>query len=253
MRFGARAYKLEDVERIAALGLSFAEINLLQGDELIHRPLELVAAGRRWKLDYLVHAHNEGDPRDVRKLEEKFFQEVLRLLDLCGEISAPLLTVHFWMDGRFIPPEVLERKRLILWEMARAGSRKGVQVCLENLSERAEDLRPVLEGCAELGLTLDVGHGQLLTATNRATEILGLWPTRILHVHAHDNRGGYEVGDDLHLPIGEGIIDFPTIFRDLRRVGYEGRITLEVPVDQLEPSLKRLREIMDLTEKEEKG
>jgi sugar phosphate isomerase/epimerase len=251
MRLGGRAYKLEDVERIGAMGLAFAEINLLQGDELIYRPRELLAVAGRWNLRYLVHAHNEGDPRDVRRLEEAFFAEILRLLELSAEISATLLTVHFWMDQRFIPLEILERKRPILCDMARAGSRKGIQVCLENLSERAEDLRPVLEGCPELGLTLDIGHGQLFTRTNRALDILDRWPRRILHVHAHDNRGGNKVGDDLHLPIGEGIIDFSTVAGALRKAGYDGGITLEVPVDQLESSARRLQRMMESREREE--
>lgn len=245
MRWGGRAYNMDELEQIGAMGLDLAEINLLQGAELIYQPRDLLAASSRWNLSLLVHAHNEGDPCDVGRLGGAFYQEILHLLDLCREISSPLLTIHFWMDGRFIPREVMERKRPILWAMAQEGHKRGVQVCLENLSERPEDLAPLLDGCPELGLTLDIGHGQLLSYSNRAREFLGLWPHRIRHVHAHDNRGGDRVQDDLHLPVGAGVIDFPSIFRALVHAGYDETVTLEVPVDHLDASVKGLRRILE--------
>jgi sugar phosphate isomerase/epimerase len=47
-------------------------------------------------------------------------------------------------------------------------------------------------------------------------------------VHLHDNRGGQSKDDDLHLPIGDGTVDFPGIMASLLRVGYDGTMTLEV-------------------------
>ena len=40
-----------------------------------------------------------------------------------------------------------------------------------------------------------------------------------------DNKGG---GADLHLPLGAGTVDVPRALRALRRLGYDGTITLEV-------------------------
>jgi sugar phosphate isomerase/epimerase len=250
VRFAGRAYKLEDLERIAALGLDCAEINLHEGGNLAYREKELLDAARRWNLRYLVHAPNEGRPTEVERLGGRFFQDILRLLDACTKIHASLLTVHFWMDGRFISRQVSDRKRAILWDMAREGQCRGVRVCMENLSERPEDLAPTLEGCPELSLTLDIGHGQLMSPGNRALDFIRMWPHRIGHVHAHDNRGGSLVGDDLHLPIGEGIIDFPTIMPALVRAGYDGTVTLEVPLIHMESSLGRLRRIIQREEGE---
>lgn len=244
MRFGGRAYRIEDVERIGSLGLDFAEINLPEGESLASQVRDWLRKARRWELTYLVHAPKEGNPYDLRQLEGPFFQEILRLLDACREISAPLLTVHFWMDARFIPENVRDRKREILWAMAQEGRQRGVQLCLENLSEPPEDLQPLLTGCPELGLTLDIGHGQLLSPRNWSRDFLARWPERIHHIHAHDNRGGDRVADDLHLPIGEGIIDFPSIFQALVRVGYRETVTLEVLHDHLASSVQRLRQIV---------
>ncbi len=255
MVLAGRAYKLEDVERIGGLGLRWAEISLLSGSDLAYRSRELQEAAADLGLRYLVHAPNEGKPTEVERLGRDFFREILRLLDACVEIRAPLLTAHFWMDGRFIPSDVAERKRAILWDMAREAAARGVQLCLENLSERPEDLEPALSGCPELGLTLDIGHGQLLTDTNRAPDFVARWPDRILHVHAHDNRGGHLVGDDIHLPIGEGVIDFEVVFRALAGAGYRRTVTLEVSLEDLPASLQRLRNILRsvMTEKRQGG
>lgn len=245
MRFGGRAYQIDDVERIGSLGLDFAEINFLEEKNPIDQVQDWLHEARKWDLAYLVHAPREGNPFDIRQLEERFFQEIICQLDACRELSAPLLTIHFWMDSRFIPQEVRDRKREILWAMAREGSRRGVRLCLENLSEPPEDIQPLLTECPELGLTLDIGHAQILCSQNTTVTFLERWPERIYHVHAHDNRGGDRVEDDLHLPIGEGTIDFPSIFQALVRAGYRETVTLEVPHSHLVLSVQRLCQISE--------
>jgi sugar phosphate isomerase/epimerase len=53
------------------------------------------------------------------------------------------------------------------------------------------------------------------------------------------------VNDDLHLPLGEGIIDFHSIFELLVKKGYEGTITLELEREVLESSRKKITQIVD--------
>jgi sugar phosphate isomerase/epimerase len=245
LRFGGRAHNAAELKQVAALGLAFAEISATRDGGLFDSPGELVRAAKRWGLTYLVHAPNEGDPCELERLEGTFFQKILRLIDLCADIRADLLTVHFWMDSRFLAEHVVRRKREIFARMARHGARKGVSVCLENLSERPEDLEPLMAACPEAGLTLDVGHGELFAPRNRAFEYIAQWPWWIRHVHVHDNLGGDRVEADRHLPIGEGVIDFPTIFAALIAAGYAGRVTLEVPLEDLEPSVRRLQGIIE--------
>jgi sugar phosphate isomerase/epimerase len=78
-------------------------------------------------------------------------------------------------------------------------------------------------------MTLDIGHGELLAPENTAYRFIATFPDRIRHIHIHDNRGGNSPNDDLHLPLGEGIINFPPILSALVHSGYDGTITLEVP------------------------
>ncbi|MGI8706674.1 MAG: sugar phosphate isomerase/epimerase family protein, partial [Actinomycetota bacterium] len=61
--------------------------------------------------------------------------------------------------------------------------------------------------------------------SNRTPELLEAFGDRLAHVHLSDNRGG---GDDLHLPLGAGAIDWRSRLRELKATGYDGTITLEV-------------------------
>lgn len=245
MRFGGVAHTIEQVEAIGALGLDFAEVRLSRGGDLINHLDDLMRSAQKLGLTFLVHGPEEKDPRDSRAAEAFFLEEILYVLDACRRLSAPICTIHFWMDKRFVPGHVLESKRGILWDMARQASQMGIQLCLENLSEPLEDVQPLLEGCSELALTLDIGHAQLLSDRNRSFDYLEQWPSRIRHIHAHDNRGGSRVEDDLHLPIGEGTIGFVSVLRALKKAAYKGTITLEVPHKHLEASVRRLRRLVN--------
>lgn len=60
--------------------------------------------------------------------------------------------------------------------------------------------------------------------TQRILAFIDRFAGRIGHIHASDN-GGH--GDD-HLPIGVGRIGFPEVVRELKRIGYDDTITLEI-------------------------
>ncbi len=50
---------------------------------------------------------------------------------------------------------------------------------------------------------------------------------------AHDNTGGKSVKDDLHLALGEGSVDYRSIFRSLLEKGYDSTITMEVKIQDM--------------------
>jgi sugar phosphate isomerase/epimerase len=76
-----------------------------------------------------------------------------------------------------------------------------------------------------LGLHLDIGHANLMTAESTVGELLAAYGDRLRHVHLHDNKGGMA---DLHLPLGTGTVDLRQAVRQLQAYGYDGTITLEV-------------------------
>ena len=119
-------------------------------------------------------------------------------------------------------------------------NKKGMKLCLENLSERTTDLEQAFHRFPELGLTLDIGHSELLTSKNTAYSFIETYPERIKHVHIHDNCGGSTPDDDLHLPLGEGTIAFEPILQALCKMGYDRTITLEVAPEFLKAGKEKL-------------
>lgn len=104
----------------------------------------------------------------------------------------------------------------------------GMKLMVENTPPHfntPRDLSAVFAAVPELSLHLDVGHANLETEHNLTVELASLFSSRVEHVHFSDNNGGTL---DLHLPLGVGNIDWKWIVHILKRIGYDGTITLEV-------------------------
>jgi sugar phosphate isomerase/epimerase len=84
------------------------------------------------------------------------------------------------------------------------------------------------------GVCLDTSHTFL---GRHWAEFLKVAGSRLIHVHACDNRGSF----DDHLPPGEGIIDWREVVESLRGAGYDGWIVLEIAC--IDASNGRLTEI----------
>lgn len=241
---GGSAKSPQDVRDLHALGLAFAEVAIT--DPL--RFPELLAEYRTLKdslgLYYLCHGPREGDPNDVRALESEFFPKIQRILPLMGELEMKLLTLHLWLDRRFIKEDVLSFKVGLLKRIVGEASRAGITVCIENLSEEAQDMARALNKIPRLMLTLDLGHAELLCEENRSPGFIEQFPGRIQHIHLHDNRGGNSPKDDLHLPPGEGRIDFKRLFEALARIQYHHTVTLELKPHEIKACLSYVSELI---------
>lgn len=184
--------------------------------------------------DLIVMGHGpaEGDPLDVEGLENRYVPELEQAFDSARRLGCWWVTIHFWLDSRFIPPPIRETKLALLDRVVEMAAAKGVSVHLENLSESWADLAEAFERIPELGLTLDLGHAQLLTDTNLSVSIIEGAGVRLRHLHLHDNHGGDDPAADLHLPPGRGVVPFERIFHKLKSVGYCGPATLELAPEQ---------------------
>jgi sugar phosphate isomerase/epimerase len=242
MLYGAPASSIEEIAALRALGFDFAEVVIPNATS---RRLWWESGVKNDFSDgFELIAHGpivEEPPDDLLYLRSKYLPELMASVDTIYRMGIKLLTAHLWMDARFVPPLVRAEKRKALGELVEYGLRNGVAVCLENVSETAADLEMVIEEVPNLQLTLDIGHAQLLATENASFEIIRRFGRLIRHVHVHDNVGGDTLADDLHLPIGDGLIDFPAILRSLIRSGYDGTMTLEMKTKTLLSSLVRIR------------
>jgi sugar phosphate isomerase/epimerase len=78
-------------------------------------------------------------------------------------------------------------------------------------------------GRRELGLTLDIGHLQCQGELPMGP-VITRWADRLLNVHLEDMRRGEHV----HLPFGDGEIDFPPVIEALAKSGYGEGLYVEL-------------------------
>jgi sugar phosphate isomerase/epimerase len=107
------------------------------------------------------------------------------------------------------------------------GVRLGVETLNPQLSDYAKQSAQVMAfidaiGSDSLGVVLDTGH--LCLSGEDFTSAVKNVGSRLMEVHFNDNDGKVQQNA---VP-GEGVIDFPAVFRVLQAQGYGGFVTLEL-------------------------
>jgi sugar phosphate isomerase/epimerase len=241
---GGSAGSPGDLRELHALGLAFAEVAISEPASFSPLVREYRHLKESLGLYLLCHGPREGDPNDVRALESGYYPKILQILPIMNRLDMHLLTLHLWLDRRFIKEQVLSFKIQLLNRIVLEASRRKITICIENLSEEARDMARALAEIPDLMITLDLGHAQLLSEENRSFGFLSECPARVKHIHMHDNRGGNSHLDDAHLPPGQGTVDFKNIFKIVRRIGYEGTLTLELKPKEIRSCLPYVKSLL---------
>lgn len=244
IELGGTARNPGDVVILHKLGLKFAEIPIYNSLQFKNNINEYLKMKEKTGLYFLCHGPREGDPNDIGSLERDYFPHVSEILEIMPIFNMSLLTLHLWMDRRFVKTMVVDFKIELLRKIINKAGEKKIVICLENLSENVHDLKVAFDALPLLNLTLDVGHAQLLRRENTSFAIIKQYPNRIKHIHLHDNCGGSTPEDDLHLPPGKGIVDFQNIFNSLRSIGYKRTATLELQPFEIKPCLRLVKELL---------
>lgn len=242
IRLGGTARSPEDAAALQRMGLQFAEVSITGPDRFLAQQKAYQRLKDDLGLAYLAHGPREGDPNNVDTLEHVYLPRLLHVLSLMQRLEMGLLTIHLWMDARFVRPDVIAYKAGLLQRLLKRSDDLGITLCIENLSETAGHLSGVFETLPSLRLTLDLGHAQLLADANTGFGFMDRFPERIHHIHVHDNRGGSSVADDLHLPLGQGAVDYEGLFRGLHRIGYNRTLTLELKPHEIEHNLATVKQ-----------
>jgi len=241
---GGTARSPEDVASLYDLGLAFAEIPIANPSKFLSLVPLYESLQKKLGLYYLCHGPKEGDPGDVEALNGVYLPKVLALFPVMQSLTMRFLTVHLWLDRRFVRRNALDSKLDILRKMVEKAAEYAITVCIENLSEEAEDLEPAFHEIPSLMMTLDLGHGELLCEENRSLGFIDRFPERIKHVHLHDNRGGNAPTDDLHLPPGDEVIDLKGLFEALHGIHYDRTVTLELKPHEIRKCLAYVSELV---------
>jgi len=226
-RIGARVYNINAGEELLAQGFSLQEINLPCSTESGNESAWKNFTGRS-NLTLLAHGPREGVPSDLDQLRNRYLPEIRLALEEGARLGVQLLTVHMWLESRFLAPDIIAAKIELLGQVVGWGAELGVGVALENLSESHADMDEAMRQIPGLFITLDLGHSMLLNPGTTAPQIIAHHFSRIRHLHLHDNHGGNSARDDLHLPPGQGKVPFAELFQILKKRGFNRTATLEL-------------------------
>lgn len=203
-----------------------AELEKLDHEEISQAARKLSDAG----LAITVHAPfmdlNPGalDPLVQEVTLRRFHQT----LDAAQAFSARLVVFHPSYDRwRYAGQSRLWiEQNLSFWpSLLKKAEQTGILLALENVfEEEPEPLASLLNEIDSpwLGHCFDVGHWHLF-CEGTMEEWFNVLGPRLIHLHLHDNSGK---ADD-HLPIGEGKIDFSTLFKLVSALPDSPLLTLE--------------------------
>jgi inosose dehydratase len=114
-----------------------------------------------------------------------------------------------------------------------SAERYGVRVAYENHPEsEGSAVATRIEGGGDLvGLALDTGS--YVQKGGDPVRLIEEFGPRVVHVHLRDVPSR---GVDTSVPLGAGIVDLEAVLRSLTRHGYEGWLSLEIPLEHEDPS-----------------
>jgi sugar phosphate isomerase/epimerase len=163
-------------------------------------------------------------PSQFTREDQDRFQ---RFLDYTAMAGPKIYNIHL-APRRTTPDLPLDKRTEWLIEFVDEAHARGLAITLENLAEPLPVLAEVFTRIPRMKFCLDVGHASLDNETKRPHELLSLLGDRLALVHAHDNRQGHGEPGDLHLPFGQGTIPLESILRAVRKIRFDGHVTLEL-------------------------
>ena len=155
-------------------------------------------------------------------------QRLTQALHAADRLGAHLMVIHPGFDPwRYPDMEDLwvEHATSFFQELLEVELSGQCRLAIENIYEPTpETLVTLVEACdsPRLGHCFDIGHWNMFGQTSLDDWLDRVFP-RLLHLHLHDNHGD----SDAHLPIGQGNINFPTLFTRLSNQPAPPSMTLE--------------------------
>ena len=131
---GGTARGPEDVAMLYDLGLDFAEVSVKDMSNFARSISDFIELRSKSNLFYLCHGPNEGDPNDTTYLRVHYLPRIFEILGIMPLLNMSLLTLHLWVDHRFVKAPVIDVKIALLEQIIDKARKSNIKICLENLS-----------------------------------------------------------------------------------------------------------------------
>jgi sugar phosphate isomerase/epimerase len=244
-------YRLEDAGfqgwEIVDEGIQTMEGDFKERVRELHQTTNLVLSLHAPLSDINIASVNEP-------MWEESIRQIKASIENTYEFIDDIIVVH---PGFFsplsvqMPDKAVEKAVASLTTLCEFAADRGLRIAVENLTSAnmlmgrypEELIQLVCEtNMDNLGMCLDVAHAN---TTQKLDEFLSITAqaedVKIIHMHASDNLGE----QDLHLPLGEGNLDWKKVIRGMTDNGYEGIVVLELY--SLEGGIKSLEFIDTLS------
>ncbi len=179
-----------------------------------------------------VQAHSPmGTP--LADPDDKLLKATIACIEACGKLEIPYIVVHSGYLKDISKEETFKRNKEFFEKLFPAAEKAGVTILVENFDrmvfddfywiDNAPDLLEFVEFVNHplLQVVWDTGHGnhQKLSQEDALT-LLGKY---VKALHVHDNDGSV----DLHMCPYTGTLDFDSLMKGLKKIGYKGYFTFE--------------------------
>ncbi len=169
---------------------------------------------------------------DEEKAQEAL-KELLHCLDICVQEEIPLLVVHAFIGFEDHSPTAAGIERF--GQLVAAAEKTDVLLAFENTEgeEYLDALMDFFRHNPSVGFCWDSGHE---LCYNHGQDLTKKYGDRLLCTHLNDNLGVRDHDgnitwlDDLHLLPFDGIRDWEETAKRLRRINYNGALTMELTI-----------------------
>lgn len=243
----------ESVARAARDGFDFVEL-LLDGpyarERIEDRETVMREALETADVDLVVHLPFSVDPGSpFTPVREGAVAELVAGMDLAAALDAGVVVFHPSSDAWELGWTTAETREFVhesLDELVPAALDRGLVPCLENVVSSYYDATTfpdLLDRYPAAAMTFDTSHALLAGVDEpEMAAFCREHADRIGHLHLVDTRSG----DDEHLPVGMGRIDFATVFEGLDDAEWSGTATLEVGTEDYDTIALGKRHVEEL-------
>ncbi|RZW20695.1 MAG: sugar phosphate isomerase/epimerase, partial [Desulfobulbaceae bacterium] len=176
-------------------------------------------------------------------------------VQLAHDLGAEYIVLHFGYHFSLFMDEVFRCLVETYKPVVELAEKYELPIGIENMNKMHEDCEVAYLGVTPeelgrvfdeipsdyFGLTLDIAHACLLPGG--CDPFIDRYSDRIISTHVSDN----DLVLDHHLPVGEGKIEFKSVFKRLIDIDFKGTLNIELPRSNEDRLLskKRLEPILE--------
>lgn len=247
IRIGAMLYTTADIDgkfqAFKAAGLESCQLSWHAGDMTKSVAEQVASASKKYDIKvttlvgvpgHCVWNFKEGPstiglvPEEGRDEKMKIYKE---MIDFCVLAKIPAMHSHFG----FIPEDMGSSRYKsfisVMKELGQYAKERGILIYFETGQETPITLVRAIKdiGTGNMFINCDLANLVMYGKAN-SLDAVKLFGPLIKEFHAKDGlypdpNNPYELGREVSIPEGE--VDFPAVIRELKRIGFDGSLTIE--------------------------